>query len=152
LHCRRPAQQQQQQAQPSEHEPSQQEAPAGPDGRRLLCFNLFALEGYSIAEALQVPCAVLQPYLIPYSMPAAFKRRFQRCDARLAAQLHAAAAGGAVGGAGVDGADASGATDAGAQPQSHRLQLAPVSWRDVSECVCKCGCVVGRAVIAPWYA
>jgi hypothetical protein len=38
--------------------------------QRLLLFNLFALEGYCIAEALQVPCCVVQPYLVPYSMPA----------------------------------------------------------------------------------
>lgn len=32
----------------------------------LIVFNLFALEAYSIAEALHVPCIATSPYLIPY--------------------------------------------------------------------------------------
>lgn len=45
--------------------------------QRLIIFNLFALEAYHISEALQVPCAVAQPYLIPYGMPSGFERRFK---------------------------------------------------------------------------
>ncbi|WIA39039.1 hypothetical protein OEZ86_005185 [Tetradesmus obliquus] len=40
-----------------------------------------------MAEALQLPCMVGQPYLIPYSMPAAFQRRFTKELPRLAAAL-----------------------------------------------------------------
>ena len=39
--------------------------------------NLFALEGWHLAELYRVPCAVLAPYLIPYSAPSAFERRFR---------------------------------------------------------------------------
>ncbi|KAF6248879.1 hypothetical protein COO60DRAFT_1020102 [Scenedesmus sp. NREL 46B-D3] len=53
----------------------------------LIIFNLFALEGYHIAEALQLPCLVAQPYLIPYSMPASFQRRFARALPHLAQAL-----------------------------------------------------------------
>ena len=48
----------------------------GNQPRRLLVFNLFALEGYHLAEALGVPCIAAHPYPIPYPCPAAFDRRF----------------------------------------------------------------------------
>lgn len=85
--------------------------------RRLLLFNLFALEAYSIAEALQVPCCVLQPYLIPYSVPAGFRGRLQAADPRLAAALLQAAAA---------------AAPDDAAPGAARPQQAAVSWKDVS--------------------
>jgi hypothetical protein len=57
--------------------------------RRLLLFNLFALEGYHLAEALSVRAAVVQPYTIPYSAPGSFPRRFQAALPRLSEALRA---------------------------------------------------------------
>ncbi|CAM9245428.1 unnamed protein product, partial [Phaeothamnion confervicola] len=42
-------------------------------GASVLLFNLFALEGWHIAEARGIPCAVLHPYLIPTPTPTAFR-------------------------------------------------------------------------------
>lgn len=39
--------------------------------------NLFALEGWHLAEFYRVPCAVLAPYVVPYSAPSSFERRFR---------------------------------------------------------------------------
>ena len=44
----------------------------------LVVINLFALEGWHIAEALGVPCVVASPTLVPYTPPSSFVRRFQR--------------------------------------------------------------------------
>ncbi|MEW5309820.1 MAG: hypothetical protein WDW38_001675 [Sanguina aurantia] len=46
--------------------------------RPLLVYNLFALEVYHIAEALQVQTVAAAPYCIPYSAPASFERRFKQ--------------------------------------------------------------------------
>jgi hypothetical protein len=54
---------------------------------RLLVFNLFALEGAHLAEALGVPCAAAHPYPIPYACPAAFERRLATAHPRLHAAL-----------------------------------------------------------------
>lgn len=48
----------------------------GDDGGGVI-INLFALEGWHLAELYRVPCAVLAPYVVPYSAPAAFERRFR---------------------------------------------------------------------------
>ncbi|GAX75424.1 hypothetical protein CEUSTIGMA_g2868.t1 [Chlamydomonas eustigma] len=42
----------------------------------VVVFNLFALEGYHIAEALNVRCVAASPYQMPYACPAHFKRSF----------------------------------------------------------------------------
>lgn len=55
--------------------------------QRLIILNMFALEGYHIAETLQVPCMVAQPYLIPYTLPSGFQRRFNRALPQLAQAL-----------------------------------------------------------------
>lgn len=44
--------------------------------RAMVLFNLFALEAYHVAEALQLPCAVAAPYAMPYRCPSAFTRAF----------------------------------------------------------------------------
>ncbi len=54
--------------------------------RAMVLFNLFALEAYHVAEALQLPCAVAAPYTMPYSCPSAFIRSF----ATELPELHAA--------------------------------------------------------------
>ncbi|MCO5567423.1 hypothetical protein L7F22_021114 [Adiantum nelumboides] len=41
-----------------------------------IVINFFALEGWHLAEAYQVPCAVAAPYVMPYSAPVSFERRF----------------------------------------------------------------------------
>lgn len=100
--------------------------------RRLLLFNLFALEGYSIAEALQVPCCVLQPYLVPYSMPSGFKRRFEAAAPSLVAQLQAADAAASATDAS---ASAAAAAAAGAEPDAAASPgrcFPSVCWKDVS--------------------
>ena len=64
-------------------------AASEPAARRLLVFNLFALEGFSISEALGVPCVAASPCLIPYTMPTGFEREFQLAHARLYRRLQA---------------------------------------------------------------
>lgn len=61
--------------------------------RALIVFNLFALEGFHLAEALGVPCLAVSPCLVPYSPPAAFARRFKKSSAALYQALQEAAPG-----------------------------------------------------------
>ena len=75
-------------AQPLEQQ-WQREEPAPPPG--LIVFNLFALEGFSIAEALAVPCAAASPCLPPQSMPPSLERSLERAEPRLYDRLSAAA-------------------------------------------------------------
>ncbi|CAM9667318.1 unnamed protein product [Choristocarpus tenellus] len=56
-------------------------------GAGLVIFNLFALEGFHIAEAMEVPCMVCQPYLIPTPMPCSFTHRMRRAYPHLFRQL-----------------------------------------------------------------
>lgn len=65
--------------------------------RRLMVFNLFALDAYHLAEALQVSCVAAHPYLIPYTAPSGLRRRFQRGHPRLYQRLAAAADAGDAG-------------------------------------------------------
>ncbi|EFN56472.1 hypothetical protein CHLNCDRAFT_145146 [Chlorella variabilis] len=58
--------------------------------RALILFNVFALEGFHIAEALGVPCLAASPCLVPYAMPAAFERRFRQANPSLYQALKAA--------------------------------------------------------------
>jgi hypothetical protein len=52
---------------------------ASHDSRRaLIVINLFALEGWHIAEALGVPCAVASPCVVPYTPPSSFAKRFRQ--------------------------------------------------------------------------
>lgn len=44
----------------------------------LVVINLFALEGWHIAEAMGIPCAVVSPTVVPYTPPSSFARRFER--------------------------------------------------------------------------
>ncbi|KZV20791.1 hypothetical protein F511_30433 [Dorcoceras hygrometricum] len=44
----------------------------------LIIINLFALEGWSLAELFQIRCVVAAPYVIPYSAPSSFERQFQK--------------------------------------------------------------------------
>lgn len=59
-------------------------------GPRLLIFNLFALECFSVAEALRVPCAAASPCLVPNAPPAGFQRRFQAAHPQLYRRLREA--------------------------------------------------------------
>ncbi|CAM9436501.1 unnamed protein product, partial [Hapterophycus canaliculatus] len=47
-------------------------------GAGLVVFNMFALEGYHIADAFNVPSVVCHPYLTATAMPSAFPRRMRR--------------------------------------------------------------------------
>ncbi|KAG0611428.1 hypothetical protein M758_7G140500 [Ceratodon purpureus] len=49
----------------------------GDGGDGCVIINLFALEGWHLAELYRVPCAVLAPYVVPYSAPSSFERRFR---------------------------------------------------------------------------
>jgi hypothetical protein len=49
----------------------------GDSGDGCVIINLFALEGWHLAELYRVPCAVLAPYVVPYSAPSSFERRFR---------------------------------------------------------------------------
>jgi len=55
--------------------------------RRLIIFNLFALEGFHIAEALGLPCLAASPCLVPYAPPPGYERRFQRQHPQLYQRL-----------------------------------------------------------------
>ena len=73
-------------------------------GPRLLIFNLFALEGWSIAQALRVRCLAASPCLVPYAPPAGFERRFAAAHPALHRRLKEAPPGsGARLGAGLAG-------------------------------------------------
>lgn len=61
--------------------------------RALIIFNLFALEGFHLAEALGVPCLAISPCLVPYSPPASFARRFRKSSATLYQALQGAKSG-----------------------------------------------------------
>jgi FkbM family methyltransferase len=58
-------------------------------GALIVC-NLFALEGWHLAERLRVPCVVAAPYVVPYSMPAAFAALLRRELPALCAALRSA--------------------------------------------------------------
>lgn len=61
--------------------------------QRLIVFNLFALgEGFSIAEALGVPCLAASPCLVPYAAPSSLRESFQSEHPQLFERLQAAAA------------------------------------------------------------
>ncbi|CAB1118483.1 unnamed protein product [Ectocarpus sp. CCAP 1310/34] len=48
-------------------------------GANLVIFNMFALEGYHVSEALRIPSAVCHPYLMTASpMPSSFPKRLRR--------------------------------------------------------------------------
>ncbi|CAL5219615.1 g1485 [Coccomyxa viridis] len=57
-------------------------------GKRLLVHNLFAMEAFSIAEALGVPSLALSPCLVPQTPPASLERQFKREHAALYASLN----------------------------------------------------------------
>ncbi|KAF7126770.1 hypothetical protein RHSIM_Rhsim11G0131100 [Rhododendron simsii] len=44
----------------------------------LIVINLFALEGWSLAELFCVPCIVAAPYVVPYSAPSSFEHYFRK--------------------------------------------------------------------------
>lgn len=50
--------------------------------------NLFAMEAFSIAEALGVPSLALSPCLVPQTPPASLERQFKREHAALYASLN----------------------------------------------------------------
>ncbi|CBJ26263.1 amino acid adenylation domain protein [Ectocarpus siliculosus] len=53
-------------------------------GANLVIFNMFALEGYHVSEALRIPSAVCHPYLMTASpMPSSFPKRLRRTYPRL---------------------------------------------------------------------
>eukprot|EP00953_Heterococcus_sp_UTEX-ZZ885_P038640 19836-Heterococcus_DN1.PRE.2 len=54
----------------------------------VIVFNLFALEGFLVAELRQFPCIVVQPYLIPTPMPAAISGYIRRARPALYTHLH----------------------------------------------------------------
>ena len=58
-------------------------------GIRVLVFNLFACEGFHIAERLSVPCCAAAPYPIPYACPSSFRSRFERVFPELYRRLTA---------------------------------------------------------------
>ncbi|OVA08124.1 UDP-glucuronosyl/UDP-glucosyltransferase [Macleaya cordata] len=43
-----------------------------------IVINLFALEGWNLAELFQVRCVVAAPYVVPYSAPSSFERQFKK--------------------------------------------------------------------------
>ncbi|XP_024525515.1 sterol 3-beta-glucosyltransferase UGT80A2 [Selaginella moellendorffii] len=57
-----------------------------------IAINFFALEGWHIAELLNVRCIVLAPYVMPYSAPASFERSFRQVYPRLYKRLQRASA------------------------------------------------------------
>jgi hypothetical protein len=50
-------------------------------------FNLFALEGYHIVDALHVPAIATHPYLIPYRCPVNFSALLTRQHPELSCLL-----------------------------------------------------------------
>ena len=53
----------------------------------MVCFNLFCLEAWHVAEALGARTCALHPYLIPYAMPGSLLRRLERTSPDLLAAL-----------------------------------------------------------------
>ncbi|KAK3258168.1 hypothetical protein CYMTET_32777 [Cymbomonas tetramitiformis] len=68
-----------------------QALPHGSDA--LIVFNLFALEGWHLAEFFGVRCLAASPCLVPYSAPSGFQGRFKKSLPALHARLQAAAEG-----------------------------------------------------------
>lgn len=58
-------------------------------GATVIVFNLFALEGFHIAESMGVPAVAASPCLSPASLPAAAERALHRYQPALCAQLEA---------------------------------------------------------------
>ena len=58
-----------------------------------IIFNLFALEGFHVAEALGLPCMALSPCLVPYTPPASFARRLKKTSPALHQALQDSATG-----------------------------------------------------------
>ncbi|CAM9582598.1 unnamed protein product, partial [Ectocarpus fasciculatus] len=57
-------------------------------GANLVIFNMFALEGYHVGEALRIPSAACHPYLMAASpMPSSFPKRLRRAYPRLYRRL-----------------------------------------------------------------
>ena len=50
----------------------------GTECESLLVINLFALEGFHIAEALGIPCAIVSPCVVPYTAPSSVMKRLKR--------------------------------------------------------------------------
>ncbi|GBG81511.1 hypothetical protein CBR_g32500 [Chara braunii] len=65
----------------------------GEDNSLLFVINMFALEGWHIAEKFRAPCIAASPYLIPYSAPASFERQFRKYHPHLYRRLKNAARG-----------------------------------------------------------
>lgn len=60
----------------------------GTECESLLVINLFALEGFHIAEALGIPCAIVSPCVVPYTAPSSVMKRLKRgmpglCDSEV---------------------------------------------------------------------
>ena len=58
------------------------------ESESLVVINLFALEGFHIAEALGIPCAIVSPCIVPYTAPSSVIERLKRgmpglCDAEV---------------------------------------------------------------------
>ena len=67
--------------------------PTTPAFKGFIIFNLFALEGFHVAEALGLPCMALSPCLVPYTPPASFERRFKKSSPALYQALQDTATG-----------------------------------------------------------
>jgi UDP:flavonoid glycosyltransferase YjiC (YdhE family) len=91
----------------------------------VIVFNLFALEGFLVAELLQLPCLVVQPYLIPTPMPAAISGYIRRARPALYTHLHQPLAATAAATA------AAAATTTAAPPAAAENGSSTVQWSDV---------------------
>ena len=67
---------------------SEGHAPMQQHRNRLIVHNLFALEGFHIAQALGVPSLALSACLVPYGPPADFEARFRWAFPELYLALH----------------------------------------------------------------
>ena len=67
---------------------SEGHAPLQQSGCRMVVHNLFALEGFHIAEALGLPSLALSACLVPYGPPAGFETRFRWAFPELSHALH----------------------------------------------------------------
>jgi UDP:flavonoid glycosyltransferase YjiC (YdhE family) len=90
----------------------------------VIVFNLFSLEGFLVAELLQLPCIVVQPYLIPTPMPAAVSGYIRRTRPALYTHLHQQPAA-------TTATAATAATAAPSAAAAAALQSGSVQWRDV---------------------